>query len=157
MVIIIAASLLELLAISDPLIHQSTLDLLNLSICNRLTLFHLLPCHIARLSQFRLALGHKVCPLHGRPCFEIRYRLGHLLKWRLSWSSGLVGRLYSFQMLHLTLEVLHLARLVGVKIGMVLVFDLQISLPRLLGLVLQLLHLVLVLLELFMFLIDLVL
>ena len=65
-----------------------------------------------------------------------------------------MGRLYSFQMLHLTLEVLHLARLVGVKIGMVLVSYLQIGLSRLLGLVLQLLHLVLVLFEQFMFLVD---
>ena len=65
-----------------------------------------------------------------------------------------MGRLYSFQMLHLTLEVLHLARLVGVEIGMVLVSYLQIGLSRLLGLVLQLLHLVLVLFEQFMFLVD---
>ena len=65
-----------------------------------------------------------------------------------------MGRLYSFQMLHLTLEVLHLARLVGVEIGMVLVSYLQISLSRLLGLVLQLLYLVLVLFEQFMFLVD---
>ena len=68
-----------------------------------------------------------------------------------------MGRFYNFQMLHLTLEVLHLARLVGVKIGMVLVLDLQISLPRLLGLVLLFLHLVLVLLEQYMFLVDLIL
>ena len=65
-----------------------------------------------------------------------------------------MGRLYSFQMLHLTLEVLHLARLVGVEIGMVLVSYLQIGLSRLLGLVLQLLHLILVLFEQFMFLVD---
>ena len=65
-----------------------------------------------------------------------------------------MGRLYSFQMLHLTLEVLHLARLVGVEIGMVLVSYLQIGLSRLLGLFLQLLHLVLVLFEQFMFLVD---